>query len=229
MHFKGIDLKNIRSGKYEILLSVTADGGKRHYIPPVLAFQMSEHRDYDDCFEYRIHAQKEGFCLTKQAIVGSPPPDHSYFSLEDFWTKEKLFHIEGAFLVRGIDFTEFEDGRYYCIARHRQTGQQYARRLGLAKKEKLGEKIGNFVGGYRACYFATMHFKGIDATGFESGQYDLYVSIAYGSEIFSQKTTLVLEVGDSVKLFQEKLMLGTPITDVGEFSDSGIKNRSEAV
>lgn len=210
MHFKGIDLKNIRPGKYEIQLSVTADGSKRHYIPPVLAFQMAEHRDYDDYYEYRIHTQKEGICLTKQAIVGSPPPQqgYSHFGVEDFWTKDKLFHIEGAFLVRGIDLTEFEDGRYYCIARHRQTGRQYARRLGLAKKEKLGEKIGNFAGGYRACYFATMHFKGIDTNSFEPGQYDLYVSLTYGSEIFSQGIPLVLTVGDTAEFCR-----GSPMPD----------------
>lgn len=63
-----------------------------------------------------------------------------------------------------------------------------------SKSRIWANKIGNPFGGYDACYFATLELKGIDTTHFELGSYDLYVSLAYKSEIFTAKLGKRLEV-----------------------------------
>ncbi|WP_265410763.1 hypothetical protein [Actinobacillus pleuropneumoniae] len=43
-------------------------------------------------------------------------------------------HIEGAFVIPGIDITEFNQARYYLIAQKAITQKQYSFALGQIKK-----------------------------------------------------------------------------------------------
>lgn len=203
---KGITISELDNGIYEILISVTtADFDNRMYQNLHLDFDGLDKHSADDYFEYRLYQNNGKTYLVKSNILGRDVPSESHVALTADWVKQTIFHVEGEFLVAGADITEFNQAKYYLIAKKTITQRQYVFELGQIKKPNLGEKIGNPFGGYNACYFATLSLKGIDTTHFELGSYDLYVSLAYKSEIFTAKLSKYLKVslGGSCTLVDE--------------------------
>lgn len=194
--FKGIDLRSLDYGMYEITLSVTQDKSQRHYIDLSLAFSQFDDRSLGEYCEYRLFQSNGKTFLCKRDIWGRAVNEDYYLSIDKKWTKDTLFHIEGAFVIPGVDMYEFRQGTYYLIAKKPITQKQYVFELGQIKKSGLGLKIDNPYGAYNACYYATLGLKGIETRGFELGNYDLYISLGYKSEMFTVKTDLQLEISD---------------------------------
>ena len=193
--FKGIPISELDNGIYEILISVTAAGfGNRMYQDLHLDFDSLDKHSADNYFEYRLYQHNAKTYLVKSDIIGRDVPADSHIALTADWVKGTVFHVEGEFIIPGADITEFNQAKYYLIAQKPLTQRQYVFELGQIKKTNLGEKIGSPFGGYDACYFATLSLKGIDSSHFELGSYDLYVSLAYKSEIFTAKLSKRLEV-----------------------------------
>lgn len=191
--FKGIDLAELPNGIYEISISVSHSKDLRNYQALHLSNASDKH-SADDYTEYRIFQKNGKTYLAKRDILGRNVPPESHITLTNDWVKQTVFHVEGEFLVPGADITEFNQAKYYLVAQKSITQRQYAFELGQIKKPNLGEKIGNPFGGYDACYFATLSLKGIDTANFELGSYNLYISLAYKSEIFTAKLNKRLEI-----------------------------------
>lgn len=191
--FKGIDISELPNEVYEITISVSHEINRRNYRTLNLEYFADRH-SADDQSEYRIFHKHGKTYLAKREIIGREVPPGSHIALTTDWVKQTVFHVEGEFIVPGVDITEFNQAKYYLIAQKPITQRQYVFELGQIKKPNLGEKIGNPFGGYDACYFATLGLKGIDTAHFELGSYDLYVSLAYKSEIFTAKLDKRLEV-----------------------------------
>lgn len=191
--FKGIDIASLQNGVYEITLSVSQDKNRRVYQALNLGHFIDKY-SADDRSEYRLF-QKDGKAyLVKRDIMGRNVPPESHIALTQHWVKQNVFHVEGEFIVPGVDITDFNQAKYYLIAQKSITQRQYVFELGQIKKANMGYKIGNAFGDYNACYFATLSLKGIDTTPFELGHYDLYVSLAYKSEIFTAQLNAHLEI-----------------------------------
>lgn len=192
---KGISISELNDGIYEVLISITATKfDNRMYQDLRLNFDGLDRHSADDYFEYRLFQKNGKTYLTKRNIIGRDVPSGSHVTLTADWAKQTIFHVEGEFIVPGIDITEFNQAKYYLIAKKTITQRQYVFELGQIKKPNLGEKINNPFGGYDACYFATLSLKGINTAQFELGNYDLYVSLAYKSEIFTAKLNKSLEI-----------------------------------
>ncbi|TNG96410.1 hypothetical protein FHQ19_02135 [Pasteurellaceae bacterium UScroc12] len=192
---KGIELSNLDEGIYEILISVSSQREIKEYLNLTLALKKSlNERSADNLFEYRLYQKNGKTYLSKRDIIGRNVPPESHVDVTESWVKQTVVHVEGEFVVPGVDITEFNRSKYYLIAQKPITQRQYVFELGQVKKTRLGKKIGNPFGDYDACYFATLGLKGIDTTNFELGNYDLYVSLAYKSEIFSAKLNKCLEI-----------------------------------
>ncbi|MFZ7217746.1 hypothetical protein [Avibacterium avium] len=193
-HLKGIDISKLPNGVYELSISVSQTAEHRNYQNLNLGNLLIDKHSADNQSEYRIFQKHGRTYLVKRDIIGRDMPPESYVALMADWTKQSIFHVEGEFLVAGADITEFNQAKYFLIAQKPITQRQYVFELGQIKKVNLGIKIGNPFGGYDACYFATQSLKGIDTANFELGRYDLYVSLAYKSEIFTAKLDKYLEV-----------------------------------
>lgn len=192
---KGIPVSELDNGIYEVLISITATKfDNRMYQDLRLNFAELDKHSADDYFEYRLFQKNGKTYLAKRDILGRDVPVNSHVALSTYWVKQNTFHVEGEFIVPGADITEFDQAKYYLIAKKTITQRQYSFELGQIKKLNLGEKINNPFGGYDACYFATLSLKGIDTTQFELGSYDLYVSLAYKSEIFTAKLNKGLDI-----------------------------------
>lgn len=195
MGFKGIDVNHLEEGLYEVQISVSENKEERNYQSINFAAGHLDKYAPDDYFEYRLFKNQNKIYLAKRKLIGRNPISDYFISIEKEWIKEKTMHIEGAFVIPGIDITEFNQARYYLIAQKAITQKQYSFALGQIKKAGLGEKINNPQGSYNACYYATKMLKGIDMSALEFGFYDLYISLSYKSEVFTVKLNKQLEIG----------------------------------
>lgn len=192
--FKGIDISGLDVGIYEIQISVSNTDSKRMYSSLNLEISELDIKNIDHRYEYRLFKNQNKVFLVKREILGRAANTESYFSIDDSWVKGSKFHMEGKFIVPGIDITEFNQAQYYLIAKKPITQTQYTFQLGQVKKPNLGEFIQNSFGSYNACYYATKNLNGIDIKGCEFGTYDLYISLSHKSEIFTVKLDRVLIV-----------------------------------
>ena len=143
--------------------------------------------------EYRICQKEVSVYLTKRPVIGRLISDQDcFFSIEKFWHKNDLYHLEGILIVPGVDMPVFHLGNYYVIAQHKDSGKIYSHGLGQVRDNTLSKKVDNPYGGYDACYFATMGFKGVDAQSYDAGEYTIYISLSYRSEIFTYQTKKTL-------------------------------------
>ena len=194
---KGIDISQLETGIYEIGLSVSTNESDKQYSDLILAFHDLDKRSADNWFEYRLYQKDRKTYLVKRSIIGRRVDDYSYIHIEKDWINGRTFHLEGEFIIPGADLTDFTQGKYYLIIKKTVTQRQYAFELGQIKQTGLGDKINNPFGDYNTCYFATLKLEGINTTGFELGEYELYVSLGYKSELFTGKLNKQLKITTS--------------------------------
>lgn len=185
MGLNGIAIQELSNGQYKLGISVTKTDQELDIKNINLITPIDKKYNCGES-EYRIFEKSKSIYLTKRPIVGRLVTDKDcFFSIEKFWYKNDLYHLEGIFIVLGVDMPDFYLGRYYLVARHVETGKIYSHGLGQVRHNTLSKKIDSIYGGYDTCYFATMHFKGVDTGFYDTGEYDIFISLSYKSEIFT--------------------------------------------
>lgn len=189
---KGVNVALLDVGIYEIKLSVSTSSTNKKYLDLSLAFNALDKRSIDDWFEYRLYQKNGKTYLVKREVMGRRADQYAHLNLTSHWVNGRTIHLEGEFIVPGADLYDFTQGKYYLIFKKPISQKQYAFELGQIKKPNLGKKIDNSFGDYDACYFATINLAGVNTAGFELGDYEIYVSLGYKSEIFTAKLSDVL-------------------------------------
>lgn len=188
MGYKGIDLAKLPEGVYKILLSITKTEKIRDYKDINFVGELDEKYLLNN-IEYRLFKKGKVVYLVKRPVFGRFLDKSLYFF--DFHEKpyieDRRFYLKGDFIVPGIDIYDFNIGNYYLVLKNKKTAEIKSVALGQMKNAKHSLKIDSILGGYDACSFASMGFKGVDIGEFDFGEYDLYVSLSYKSEIFSHK------------------------------------------
>lgn len=193
MHFKGIDISHLPNGAFKLEVSVSKqDTKKAGYQDIVFKGNLGLKTICGDC-EYGLHQRKNSIYLIKKPIIGHLNQER-LFELKNRWTEKNTFHVEGEFVVQGAVMPEFYMGNYYLLARNIHTGQYYSYGLGQVRSPELCRRLGDIYQDYLACYFATMHFKGIETTDWQSGEYEIFISLSFGGEIYSKKLDERLQV-----------------------------------
>ncbi|MFZ7298381.1 hypothetical protein [Avibacterium avium] len=192
--FKGINLSSLEEGTYRLTISVSDRKDLNHFYDLKLKNDVSNNeldiKNITQGVEYRIFSitrkSNSQIFITKRPIINELINFYRYFNLENYWAKDFKFHLEGVFIVVGVNIYKFNIGRYYLVLRCKKTKYIYSCELGQVLKSNLSEKIGNSYGGYEACYFASMGFKGVDVKSLPEGDYDVLVSLSYQNEIFTE-------------------------------------------
>ncbi len=185
MGLNGIAVQELSNGQYKLGISVTKTDQELDIKDLNLITPTDKKYNCGES-EYRVFENSKRVYLTKRPIIGRLVTDKDcFFSIEKFWYKNDLYHLEGIFIVLGVDMPDFHLGRYYLVARHVETGEIYSHGLGQVRNNKISKKIDSLYGGYDACYFATMHFKGIETECYDTGEYEIFISLSYKSEIFT--------------------------------------------
>lgn len=202
--FKGIDLSHLPSGTYKIGISVSNNENEKSFKDLNLK-QETDSKSIFSGFEYRLfnirNKNSQQTFLSKRPLINENNNFYGYFCLESYWTNDFKFHVEGAFIVKGVNLYKFHIGNYYLALRNTQNGQVYSYVLGQVLKPNLSNKIGNPYGGYESSYFASMGFEGVDVSGLKIGQYEVFISLSYQNEIFTQKIEGHLDISQANCLF----------------------------
>lgn len=189
---KGIDVSHLPNGAYKLELSVSKQGFQPSWQDIVFNGNLDLKIICDDS-EYSLSQRKNSIYLIKKPIIGHLNQE-CLFELKNRWSEKNTFHVEGEFVVQGAAMPEFHMGNYYLLARNIHTGQCYSYGLGMVRSPELCKKLGDIYQNYLACYFATMHFKGIETTDWQGGEYELFISLSFGGEIYSKKLDERLQV-----------------------------------
>lgn len=159
-------------------------------------------------FEYRLFSvtrkKDRQVFLTKRPIISKFINFHRYFHLEDYWVRDFKFHLEGVFIVTGVNLYKLHVGNYYLVLRHEETQNIYSYVLGQVLKPNLSEKIGNPYGGYESCYFASMGFAGVNVENLPIGRYEVFISLSHQNEIFTEQVNGILSITEENCFFQRK-------------------------
>lgn len=192
MGHNGIDLSDLDYGVYQLRVSVTKQEGGGDWQNISLTKPLDVKNICQDA-EYHLGQRDGNIVLIKRSIIGVLDQER-HFALTDSWCKGSNFHLEGEFVVWGATMPSFYMGHYYLVARHKEKGVYYSSVLGQVRSKDLCKRLGDLYENYLACYFATMHFQGIDTTQWEYGEYELFVSLSHHYEIFSKMLNLKLVV-----------------------------------
>lgn len=207
LDFKGIDLSKIKSGTYRLGISVSNDENKKLFKD--LNIQEIDHKSISSEYEYRLFSitkqNSQQTFLSKRPLINNDNNFCSYFKLESYWATDFKFHVEGVFIVKGVNLYKFHIGNYYLVLRNIQSNQVYSYVLGQILKPNLSIKIGNPYGGYESSYFATMGLEGVDVSSFEIGQYEIFISLSYQNEIFTKRIEGYLDISQNNCLFVDCL------------------------
>lgn len=200
MGLKGIDVSHLPNGAFKLELSASKQGFKPSWQDIVFNGKLDSKAICGDT-EYSLSQRKDSIYLIKKPIIGHLNQER-LFELKKWWTEKNTFHIEGEFVVQGAAMPEFHMGNYYLLARSTHTGQCYSHGLGMVRSLELCKKLDDIYRNYLACYFATMHFKGIETTDWQSGEYELFISLSLGGEIYSKKLDKRLQVNTNGCTFE---------------------------
>lgn len=183
MQFKGVNLNNVEDGTYIIKISISKKSDEREY-KSLSTEKLLEGKYIHNGKEYYIFKIKNDYFITKRDILGKLKSD--LFSITKKWCKDSVFHLEGKYAILGMCMPEFYIGNYYLVAKNQDSNIIYSNNLGNVRDKNISNEVGDLFGNYTACYFATMHFKGVDITSWKDGVYNLYISMSVKNELFSQ-------------------------------------------
>ena len=209
--FQGIDLAPIGPGTYRLKISISNNKDLREFNNFNLKKGLDQELEIKSIsrgFEYRLFSvtrkKDRQVFLTKRPIISKFINFHRYFHLEDYWVRDFKFHLEGVFIVTGVNLYKLHVGNYYLVLRHEETQNIYSYVLGQVLKPNLSEKIGNPYGGYESCYFASMGFAGVNVENLPIGRYEVFISLSHQNEIFTEQVNGILSITEENCFFQRK-------------------------
>lgn len=182
---RGIDLRAIPDGSYELRLEVSQAG-------LTISGRMTSPYSRESWGEsgaslVGLISSSSGGKLIKRPALG-PTPKDAVFEEVKRWVSGSIFHTEGYFAVLGFETPLYSDISYYlvCVDINDDTNQQVIK-MAAAHRSDVGDKLGDKWGDYSKSYFATAKYKGVDLSALDPGTYALHVTARFGRSVFSNK------------------------------------------
>lgn len=183
----GISIENLPIGIYELIIEVsnqTVSQRKRlSYIKPSLyVTTLFKNRLYD------VFSEENGdLSLRVKNVIGilSEPLN---FSIQNLWLKEGIFHIEGYYVMLGIQLAKWREANYYLILENKETNIIYSFALGMIDCKILNSILKHTGGDYSKSAFSTIKQQGVNIEHIMDGCYKIAVSMSYKGEVFTYYT-----------------------------------------
>lgn len=185
---KGISLKEIDFGVYKLSTSfeyIKKDRDSR-VIPLSVGRELDQKSTVEGC-EYRIWTYNNQLFLSKKdiSIISNSPK--VYFSVDEFKIHEdRNLHVEGVFVITGIEVVDWTDVQYYLILHSSE--QKYTFLIGKSNIEALNNSIDFGYAIYEKSYYCTYNRKGVDITKIKAGRYKVSIGMSVKGNIFTQNT-----------------------------------------
>lgn len=191
MNHAGIPLDEIEDGVYDVSMLIDARGTESVSLV-VAPSEISSVAAFGSKL-VRVVANPSGTVLEKRPLVGRSAPAVD-FSVTRSWARGELFHVEGRFVVEGLEADHWSKIRYFLALSSAEN--QYSFDLGCGKRM---DQIGLFdaaLADYSAAYYATPGYAGLSASDISDGEYRVMISLVRGAFTYSENTQFTLKVNE---------------------------------
>ncbi|MGL5990393.1 MAG: hypothetical protein ACRCZT_01750 [Plesiomonas sp.] len=182
----GIDLSKLECGVYIVKISASY---KKISITNNLNSRAISLKSCSGQYEYHITNDGEKVKLIKQPIISDFKP--SIFELKESWFKNNLLHVEGIFIVPGIEVANWGDSIFYFILKNGNS--TFSFKIGACNNPELNEKLNGY-SIYQKCYFSSIKKKGVNIQNLPKGEYSSYISMSYKSFIFTHELNETIRI-----------------------------------
>lgn len=181
--YKGLDISNIPTGKYRIIIDASHDGvvksAKNDIVWRVDPF-LSFHENHVIALR---HEGENAFLLKRR--YDELDNLLYFFELNKMQVSESKLYIEGAFIPRGFSFPEWSSIRYHLRLTEKQTGKSKLLKLANANRNNLNTQSGDIFENQNKAYFATYKYQGIDLSGMPAGNYTTELICDFNGRVIS--------------------------------------------
>lgn len=170
---KGIDLSLLEDGIYSMEIGIKEDATRSIFGVPQIAGQLESKNHIFNNVIYRVYGEGGNVLLSKKSLSQIVKNNYQseYFEITKRWVEGSLFHVEGAFVSRGLKLRHYTVGNFFLHLRNSETESTIVFPMGCVIKRGLGAHIGDFSSNYDSAYFATLGLEGIDMAECEPGEY----------------------------------------------------------
>ncbi|MGC0271069.1 hypothetical protein ACPROK_16050 [Glutamicibacter soli] len=179
---RGIDLAKIPDGDYKISFELEVDGQKYRNLAKVDQFSNSMSTTNDAVLI--LTSDLSGIRLRKRSIFGEVA-EASQFKVLSSWTKDTKVHVEGPFAVQGITVKRWNQVNYLLVLKSDSLVRTFT--LAASSKNRVDFRFDNSNSSYRAAYFTTPKFAGIDLESLPAGNYEAFITMVCDDFIFTAR------------------------------------------
>lgn len=155
----------------------------------------------------RLTPVNGGIEFQKRPLLSVSDPG-AYFDLSKYWLKENKLHLEGLYVIPGMETRSRRDLRYSIVLNPvGNSGSSRVLPLGTSQRRQAGALIGDDWGDYKYSYFATAGYAGCSLEEVEPESYAVWV-VAVGSDRTSAaRTGLLIHVSPNFSDPQHRFSL----------------------
>lgn len=192
---RGIDLTKIPDGDYKISFELDVDGQK--YRNPAKVDHLSNSISATNDGVLILTSDLSGIRLQKRSIFGVLA-EASQFKVLSSWTKGTKVHVEGPFAVQGITVKRWNQVTYLLVLKSDNLVRTFT--LAASSKNRVNYRFDKSNSSYRAAYFTTPKFSGIDLESIPAGHYEAFITMVCDDRIFTDRFGSIMRLSNPDRL-----------------------------
>ncbi|AIY00837.1 hypothetical protein ART_1238 [Arthrobacter sp. PAMC 25486] len=197
--FAGIDLSILEDGVYDIGVSL------RHgtYDKTIWKLFVSD-KPYEGIWKNRFIRITVSDGLGRLVVrpINSKQLGSGYFSLESYWAKSDMLHVEGYYGVLGAQTRIWSDVNFYLLFLDVRTNAVIAsERIAKDRRSNISALIGDEWGDYSKSYFSTPKHSGISLKDIPAGEYNLSITANFRGEIYTRPLCVSVLIEDNSDVY----------------------------
>lgn len=197
----GIDLTDIPFGIFDVWLNIKhGRNNEKHKLVSKTETEYWGHSD--DRLLALITSSNGSRILCRPIIAETAVP--SYFELKNYWIRDKVFHLEGIFLVKGVPTPDYSSIQFFLVLKDvTDSDGIFSYAIATGHRDNLGSLIDDPWQNYSKSYFATLKYRGVELSTLGSGRFQVFVTARMSGSVFSIETSMILNVEDGIMTVSE--------------------------
>lgn len=201
----GISLDEIPDGRYSVGLRVCQQ--EIESLSEQLSLPIGSSIWVSGAHLIRFTPANGGIEFLKRPLLSVSDPG-AYFDLSKYWLEGNKLHIEGLYVVPGMETRSRQDVRYSIVLEPvGNIGSTKILPLGTSLRRGAGTLIGDDWGDYKYSYFASPGYAGLSLDKVEPGSYAVWVLAVSPDRTSSVRTDFIIHVSQDRSDAQDRLSL----------------------
>lgn len=194
MKHQGIDITELPSGRYEVMIELAVDEYEAPEILPATPSRKILSNDLSGDSLTQIKSGGKGLVLTKSPGMPQTQID-SYFELSKLEVADNKLFTQGYFTPRDFDIDQWGSINYFARFTEQESLQSSVIPLANAHRDDTSRRSGDSLRDQSKAYFATKGYKGLDITGLRNGTYHIDIIGIFNDHYIVKRVEQMLEVG----------------------------------